>query len=239
MSTTERQTRQILLIDDDPLVVKVYAERMRFEGWNVSIARDGWEACQEAKTAKYDMILLDIRMPFHDGVEVLRDIRDGETNADSLIYILTSLADGEEVEDAMRLGADGVFRKANVRPDELVRQIELILNGAGAEKVVDGISGEESTEIPDLFQMGDMAGEEAAEPAAEPKPPLPADSTYEVYVNPLAGDGVRLSQELGLPELYTCPACGGQVCLVLTPVESGDGRDLLGRFLCSRCQADA
>ena len=231
MSMTEKTTREILLIDDDPLVVKVYAERMRFEGWNVSVARDGWEACQEAKRAKFDMILLDIRMPFHDGVEVLRDIRDGDMNADSLIYILTSLSEGDEVDDAIRLGADGVFQKAKVRPDELTRQIDLILNSAGNEDSLDfGASdGGDGDSAEDPLNFG----------PAVPKPSLDMDRTYEVYVNPLAGDGVHLSQALGLPEIYTCSGCGGQVCLVLTPVESGDGRDLLGRFICSRCQEDA
>ena len=231
MSMTERKTREILLIDDDPLVVKVYAERMRFEGWNVSVARDGWEACQEAKRAKFDMILLDLRMPFHDGVEVLRDIRGGETNADSLIYILTSLSDGDELDDAVRLGADGVFRKAKIRPDELTRQIDLILNTAGSDDDLNfgGSGGEAGEVVDDPLDFG---------PPTQ-KPPLDMDRTYEVYVNPLAGDGVKVSQALGLPELYTCQGCGGQVCLVLTPVEAGDGRDLLGRFICSSCQADA
>jgi DNA-binding response OmpR family regulator len=229
MSTTGKKTREILLIDDDPLVVKVYAERMRFEGWNVSVARDGWEACQEAKRAKFDMILLDIRMPFHDGVEVLRDIRAGEMNVDSPIYILTSLSEGDEVDDAVRLGADGVFRKANVRPDELARQIDLILNCAGSDTSLDFGAMDDS----------DAEGDKLDFSPAETKPELDMDRTYEVYVNPLAGDGVNLSQALGLPELYTCAGCGGQVCLVLTPVESGDGRDFLGRFICSRCQEDA
>ena len=40
----ETKTCHILLVDDDPLVIKVYAERMRYEGWRVAIARDGWEA---------------------------------------------------------------------------------------------------------------------------------------------------------------------------------------------------
>ena len=67
---TDNETRRsLLLVDDDPLVIKVYAERMKHEGWTVAVARDGWEACQEAGRKKFDMILLDIRMPFHDGVE--------------------------------------------------------------------------------------------------------------------------------------------------------------------------
>ncbi len=232
MSMTDKSTREILLIDDDPLVVKVYAERMRFEGWNVSVARDGWEACQEAKRARFDMILLDIRMPFHDGVEVLRDIRGGETNKDSLIYILTSLSEGDEVDDAVRLGADGVFRKANVRPDELTRQIDLILNTAGADNDLDLGGTDDPVE-------GEGSGDPLDFGPPDTKPALDMERTYEVYVNPLAGDGVNLSQALGLPELYTCSGCGGQVCLVLTPVEAGDGRDLLGRFICSSCQTDA
>lgn len=126
---TTRVLRRVLLVDDDPLVVKVYAERMRFEGWRVAIARDGWEACQEASRQRFDIILLDIRMPLHDGLDVLREIRKGEQNAGTPVWILTSLADGEQIEDSLRLGADGVFHKSMTRPDDLVEELQRIFQG--------------------------------------------------------------------------------------------------------------
>jgi CheY-like chemotaxis protein len=129
MTMTATRPWHVLLVDDDPLVVKVYSERMRHEGWTVTVARDGYEANQECRRCRYDLILLDIRMPMQNGVEVLKEIRQRGVNDRTPVYVLTSLSESEDVDDALRLGAEGVFHKAEVRPDDLVKRLSLILYG--------------------------------------------------------------------------------------------------------------
>jgi CheY-like chemotaxis protein len=154
-------------VDDDPLVVKVYAERMRYEGWIVAVARDGWEACQEANRSHFDMILLDIRMPFHNGVEVLQEIRSGNVNRVTPIYVLTGLTEGDAVDEALRLGADGVFFKSNTRPDELVRKVGKILESSPKERL------RNSDQMPAVAPEPISAVAPEQVPAATPEP-LPA-----------------------------------------------------------------
>jgi len=104
MTQTTTRPWHVLLVDDDPLVVKVYAERMRYEGWTVTVARDGYDAAHECLRSRFDLILLDIRMPMQNGVDVLKEIRGRGVNGQTPVYVLTSLGDSEEVDDAMRLG---------------------------------------------------------------------------------------------------------------------------------------
>jgi CheY-like chemotaxis protein len=196
---------------------------MRFEGWTVAVARDGWEAGQEARRAPFDMILLDIRMPYQDGWGVLRDIRQSGPNVNTPVYILTSMSDNGMLREGLRRGADGVFLKADVRPDELVGRIVQILGGSAK-------APEEEPVAPKA------APAPAPAPPAEPDPALAARGgrDFFVYVNPFLGDGAELSELLGLPQPFTCPICQGQVCLRIRFDDEGTG--LGGGFLCSRCE---
>lgn len=246
----------VLLVDDDPLVVKVYAERMRFEGWSVSVARDGWEASQEVRRTAFDIILLDIRMPYHSGVEVLKDIRERDLNAETPVYLLTSLSPGTDVDDALRLGADGVFYKCEVRPDDLVTRVSRILGAADgvqaeAEDFVASFGGEfgggepeqEAGEGPDAEEAPARAAPGPEDATVREVPPVADDPgvrrivrDYEVFINPFLADGSSVFQVLELPEGTQCPDCGGQVCLRLSPAPAGAGGEVVGTFLCSRCK---
>jgi CheY-like chemotaxis protein len=243
MSQTTNASRHILLVDDDPLVIKVYAERMRFEGWNVAIARDGWEACQEATRSKFDMILLDIRMPFQDGRAVLQEIRKGELNRETPVHLLTSMPEGDELDSAVQLGADGVFHKSATRPDELVSAVDKLLRpmaqsieeealdlvGAGTELLRQHARGQGAA----AGGGAPMAGEDAASSESY----APVGEEYEVFVNPFLGDAAKIAELVGLDASYRCPSCGGQVSLKLASNPLGRVNDLTGYFFCNMCDA--
>jgi CheY-like chemotaxis protein len=207
---TSRQVRRVLLVDDDPLVIKVYAERMRYEGWTVAIARDGWEACGEARRDRFDIILLDIRMPLHDGLDVLREIRRGEKNADTPVWVLTSLTEGDQIDDSLRLGADGVFHKSATRPDDLVAELHKIFAGekepvpvgAGEFEELEGIGSEFGDAFDHAFGETPEIGEDevrafdfsGASAAAEPDEPVrdAAEGEDEVEEEDAAGEAPKL-----------------------------------------------
>ena len=252
MTGPGERPKHVLLVDDDPLVVKVYAERMRYEGWIVAVARDGWEACQEAGRSRFDIILLDIRMPFHNGVEVLKEIRTGNVNRETPVYVLTGLTEGDAVDDALRLGADGVFYKSSTRPDELVKKVAAILEAVPAPSLVDpevpdgtmeqvvlretGAGGVPSA-VPDEFFAAGAPAEKSEVAVEEQVKPSDLDRDFDLYVNPFLGSGGLLSKALGLKETYQCGECGGQVCLRITRDPRLAGKAVVGSFLCSRCGA--
>ena len=226
-------TIRVLVADDQDLVRT--GLRMILDAQDgidvVAEVADGREAVEAARRLRPDVCLLDIRMPFHDGMEVLKEIRGGELNRETQVHILTSLPEGEDIDAALNLGADGVFHKSSTRPDELVGEIERRLLANGEDKIAQEAEefltagtgllvprGDESQEIGDL---GD------AKSALE--------QAYDGYVNPFLGNAKELAGALGYESSFQCPNCEGQLCLRLATNPLGNANDLTGYFYCSGC----
>ena len=69
-------SRRVLVVDDEKLIVKGIRFSLEQDGMNVDCAYDGEEALKLAKENAYDLILLDIMLPKHDGFEVCQQIRE-------------------------------------------------------------------------------------------------------------------------------------------------------------------
>ena len=69
-------SRRVLVVDDEKLIVKGIRFSLEQDGMKVDCAYDGEEALKLAKENAYDMILLDIMLPKHDGFEVCQQIRE-------------------------------------------------------------------------------------------------------------------------------------------------------------------
>lgn len=68
--------KRILVVDDEKLIVKGIRFSLEQDGYSVDCAYDGEEALKLAKENAYDMILLDVMLPKHDGFEVCQQIRN-------------------------------------------------------------------------------------------------------------------------------------------------------------------
>lgn len=69
-------TKKILVIDDDPLIIKTLKRYLRSVGYNIETAQSGREALEKAGKEDFDLIISDIRMPGMDGIETLKRIRE-------------------------------------------------------------------------------------------------------------------------------------------------------------------
>ncbi|MFZ3072292.1 MAG: response regulator [Thermodesulfobacteriota bacterium] len=67
---------RLLIVDDEDGIRLLYKEELEEEGYDTEIASSGEEALEKLKDAKVDLVLLDIKMPGMDGVEVLRRIKE-------------------------------------------------------------------------------------------------------------------------------------------------------------------
>ncbi len=67
---------RVLLVDDEASIRRFVSASLRAEGYGVSLAADGEEALQAAEETMPDLVILDIRMPKMDGIEVCRKIRE-------------------------------------------------------------------------------------------------------------------------------------------------------------------
>jgi len=103
MDRMEMKSIRVLLVDDDIDFRSALADRLRIRHFEVAEAEDGPAAIATMKRQEVDVIVLDLRMPGMDGLEVLRLIKEGNPQAE--VVLLTGYASLESGIEGMRLGA--------------------------------------------------------------------------------------------------------------------------------------
>jgi DNA-binding NtrC family response regulator len=116
-----KTTIRILLVDDEEEFVTTLSERMEMRGFDASVAFDGQKAMETLKTRVPDVMVLDLRMPGIDGMEVLERVK--KTNPEAQVIILTGHGSYKDEEQARRLGAFDYLQKP-VGVDTLVKSIQ-------------------------------------------------------------------------------------------------------------------
>ena len=112
----------ILVADDEPAIRRSLREILDFEGYGVVEAEDGEEAYQKAKAGGIDLVLLDIKMPRRDGMEVLQALRDAEVGVP--VVMISGHGTVETAVEATQLGAVDFLEK----PPDLNRLLVSVRN---------------------------------------------------------------------------------------------------------------
>ena len=99
---------KVLVVDDEKMIVKGIRFSLLQDGYEVDTAYDGAEALQKASENQYDIILLDVMLPKHSGLEVLQQIREF-----SSVPVIMLTAKGEDMDKILGLdyGADDYITK--------------------------------------------------------------------------------------------------------------------------------
>lgn len=115
--------KKILIADDNINISNILSEYAKKEGFSVSLAHDGKVALEKALSTDFDIILLDVMMPIHDGFYVCKTIRHEKNTP-----IIMITAKGEDYEKIMGLdtGADDYIVKP-FSPSEVMARIRAIL----------------------------------------------------------------------------------------------------------------
>lgn len=95
--------KRVLVIDDDPELVKLVTMRLMANGYDIISANNGVEGLEKAEKEKPDLILLDIKMPQMDGHTMLRNLKRGESTKHIPVIVVTvydKLKDLFELEGA-------------------------------------------------------------------------------------------------------------------------------------------
>lgn len=103
-------TKHILIIDDDPRMLRLIKEQLR-EKYNVATAVSGKIALNFLERKKTDLILLDYEMPEENGVEVLRKLRANEQTKDIPVVFLTGMNDREMIQKILAMKPQGYLLK--------------------------------------------------------------------------------------------------------------------------------
>lgn len=106
---------KILVVDDDQTNLRLTEELLRKAGLGVTTAVDGEEAVRKHGESRYDLLLMDVRMPKMDGLEATRKIRGGAVQDSVIIIGVTASTMPEEVEACLSAGMDDVLAKPITR----------------------------------------------------------------------------------------------------------------------------
>ncbi|QTD40740.1 response regulator [Sporosarcina sp. Te-1] len=101
--------RSLLIVDDQTGIRLLLEEVFKREGFNTRLAANGTEALQSVEENKPDCVLLDMKMPGMDGIEVLKRIKKGWP--DVPVIMMTAYGEIELTENAIDIGAAQYFTK--------------------------------------------------------------------------------------------------------------------------------
>ena len=119
-------SQSVLIVDDEPYIVRSLEFLMTKAGYEVRVARDGDQALNEIAKAQPDLVLLDAMMPKRDGFDVCQTIRANPDWADIRVIMLTAKGRDIEREKGLAMGADDYITKP-FSTREVVVQVEKIL----------------------------------------------------------------------------------------------------------------
>lgn len=100
---------RILIAEDELIMLNILENELQSAGYFVTVAKDGAEASALCSKNKFDVILLDVKMPYKSGIEVLKEVRS--SSKEPAIIMITAFASIENAVEAMRLGADDYITK--------------------------------------------------------------------------------------------------------------------------------
>lgn len=114
--------RKILLVEDEDVLRDTFQLIMASQPYLTATAENGQAALNLCKKTEYDLILLDLMMPVLDGVGFLRAFMPGKP-AKTKVIILSNLSGGQELHDAVSLGAERTVVKSSLSPKEMLALI--------------------------------------------------------------------------------------------------------------------
>jgi len=126
MQEKKQKPRTILVVDDEPDMLRFLDRLLTLEGYHVILASDGTYAMSLIREQKPDLVLLDIIMPGPDGFMVLDMIRK---DSDTPVIMVTAKRDLESLQKTLDSGADDYIRKP-FSPVELVARVNAKLRRA-------------------------------------------------------------------------------------------------------------
>lgn len=127
MSKNMDDKKIILLVEDDVFVSDIYQTKLGSEGFLVQVAENGLEAMKFMEKGKPDLVLLDIVMPYMDGMEVLKRLKENTDWKNIPVILLTNLSEKEKIEEGLGMGATDYLIKSHFTPTEVVEKVKSVL----------------------------------------------------------------------------------------------------------------
>jgi two-component system, OmpR family, response regulator ResD len=123
----DKKNIKVFIVDDDKFLLGMYSLKFANNGYDVETTVGSVAALEKLRVgAKPDVILLDIIMPYMDGLELLKTIRDENLAPGAVVIMLTNQSQSSDIERAKDLKVDGYIVKASTIPSEVLHEVEKI-----------------------------------------------------------------------------------------------------------------
>jgi CheY-like chemotaxis protein len=110
----------VLLIDDDTVLLKLYSTRLQADGHQVQVATNGEQGIQALSQFIPNVIILDLLMPKLNGFKFIEQIRQNPNLQNIPIIIFSSVANQEQIDRLRSLGIQTILNKIDITPTQLV-----------------------------------------------------------------------------------------------------------------------
>lgn len=117
--------KRILLIEDEEIMINLLEKKLKKEGYEVSIARNGKDGLEKIKNEKPDLVLLDIIMPKMSGFEVMEEMRKDQKLKNIPVIVISNSGQPVELDKAKKLGAKDWLIKTEFNPEEVVKKVKM------------------------------------------------------------------------------------------------------------------
>lgn len=125
---------RILIVEDEFNLADIIASRLRKEKYMIDISLDGEDGLYNALSNVYDLIILDVMLPYKNGFEILEEIR--KNNISAKVIMLTAKSELEDVLNGFKYGADDYLAKP-FHIEELVARVNVQLRKDNSKKISD------------------------------------------------------------------------------------------------------
>ena len=120
-------SKRVLVVEDDAAIIELLRFLLEQEGLEVEVARDGLEALDKMEVWSPDLVLLDLRLPKLEGMDVLWEMRQNPKWSNIPVVIISVDSSPQTMLQGWRLGVDSYFIKP-FDPDELIRVVRRIIS---------------------------------------------------------------------------------------------------------------
>lgn len=123
-----KKAKKILLIDDDSLLLRMYATKLQADGYVVLEAANGQEGIAIAKKEKPDLILLDLMMPVMNGIETLKILKKDPDVKNIPVIVQTNVGDNkDDIQRTKEMGALDYLIKSETDLKKLSARVRDVL----------------------------------------------------------------------------------------------------------------
>ena len=119
--------KKILIVDDEPSIVRLLSMRLKVKGYEIVEAFDGLECVKVALKEIPDLILLDIKMPLMNGINAFEKLIRRETTKQIPVLFMTAYPSTVITNQVLKMGAKGCISKPFIRVD-FEKTVDMIIN---------------------------------------------------------------------------------------------------------------